>query len=179
MVNRSASFRWPTGTGDPVNRGRIQGFTYIGILLSIALIGAALAAVGSTWSLQNRRMNEQQLLSTGHSFRMAIASYYNATPQGVHQYPHSLEQLANDYRASRTAHHLRKIHMDPITKQSDWELITIPDGSIIGVASRATEQPLKRRNFGPWDAAFENASCLCDWKFVYLPQLATENSVNN
>jgi type II secretory pathway pseudopilin PulG len=147
-----------------------RGFTYLGILLAVAFIGTGLAVVGQLWSVAARRADEQQLLFVGHSFRNAIASYYRAGPD--RQYPQSLEELLLDTRTPLPLRHLRKIYFDPITRQQDWELVTLADGAIIGVASRSEATPLKRANFEPQDSAFEGATCYCEWRFLFLPQLA-------
>jgi type II secretory pathway pseudopilin PulG len=160
-----------------LNQSKCQGFTYIGILLTVALIGTTLSVVGTSWSAQSRRANEADLLYVGQTFRRAIASYHNATPNGVHQYPRSLTDLISDNRGVKFVRHLREIYRDPMTGAADWELISLPDGAIIGVASHAPGRPLKRSNFGAWEAAFENADCFCDWKFVYLPQLIGDSTV--
>ncbi len=157
------------------NRGSNQGFTYIGILLTVALLGTALAAVGASWSLSHRRALEQDLLYVGQAYRRAIESYYRTTPNGAHQYPRSLTDLIRDERGPKVARHLRALYVDPLTGNSDWKVITIPDGSIIGIASQSDKQPLKRANFGPWEVAFTDATCFCDWQFVYLPQLVNNS----
>lgn len=147
------------------------GFTYIGILLTIALLSTTLAVAGNTWSLSSRRGNEKQLIFIGQAYRKAIASYYNATPLGAHQYPTSISDLILDTRGTKPARHLRERYADPLTGTTDWELLTFPDGSIFGVASRATGTPLKQSNFSVWEETFEGAKCFCNWRFVYLPDL--------
>ncbi|MCJ7555650.1 MAG: type II secretion system GspH family protein [Gammaproteobacteria bacterium] len=153
-----------------------RGFTYIGILLAVALIGISLAAIGSTWSLQIRRAKEQNLIYVGQAYRRAIASYYRSGPAGVHQYPTSLSDLISDPRTPELQRHLRQLYADPMTGSADWRLVKTLDGVIIGVASQSNQEPLKRANFDVWEADFENAACICDWEFVFLPQLIHEES---
>jgi type II secretory pathway pseudopilin PulG len=153
-----------------------RGFTYIGILLAVALIGISLAAIGSTWSLQIRRAKEQNLIHVGQAYRRAIASYYRSGPAGVHTYPTSLSDLISDPRTPQLKRHLRQLYADPMTGNADWRLVKTPDGFIIGVASQSNQEPLKRANFGVWEAEFENAACICDWEFVFLPQLVRAES---
>ena len=155
---------------------RQRGFTYLGLLFAVAFIGAGLAVIGEVWSLTARRADEQELLFVGDSFRNAIASYYRAGPAGVQQYPLKLDDLLLDRRTGNATRHLRKIYADPITRQPDWELITLADGAIIGVASRSQRAPLKRARFPVADAEFEGAECYCDWRFVFLPQITSQNS---
>jgi type II secretory pathway pseudopilin PulG len=151
-----------------------SGFTYIGILLAVLLLGITLAALGSAWSLETRRAKETQLLHAGQAYRQAIASYYRSGPAGVHQYPLSIDDLLEDPRGPGLKRHLRQAYVDPMTGSADWRLIKTADGFILGVASQSMLEPLKRANFGVWEANFENADCLCDWEFVFLPQLVDD-----
>ncbi len=156
-----------------------HGFTYLGVLFAVALIGISLAAVGSTWSLQFKRAKEQDLIHVGQAYRKAIASYYRNGPAGVQQYPMSLSDLLSDPRGAQLQRHLRKLYADPMTGQADWRLVKTQGGAIIGVASQSNETPLKRSNFGVWEENFEDATCICDWQFVYLPQLVNNQPVQN
>ena len=152
--------------------GHCQGFTYLGVLFALALIGMSLAAAGTVWSLETRRQREQQLLWVGHQFRDAIARYYASAPTGLRQYPRELGELLDDQRGAVLALLLPSMYVDPVTGSPDWQIIRSPDGAILGVASSAMEIPIKRTGFEPVDAAFEQSDCYCNWHFVYLPQLA-------
>lgn len=155
---------------------RCDGFTYLGILFAVALLGASLSVVGTMWSTASKRTNELELLFIGHEFRDAIASYYSSSQVGVFQYPRMLSDLLADRRGPTVVRHLRRLYADPFTKSADWELITLPDGAIIGIASSSTGTPLKRAGFATEDAGFEGAECYCDWRFIYLPQLAASDA---
>jgi len=150
---------------------RQRGFTYFGILFMVVLLGFAMATAGVVWSTAMKREREQQLLWTGHQIRRAIASYYNNGPPGLRAYPATLADLLDDQRGPQVRRHLRRLYADPMTGQSDWQIIRLPDSSIIGVASRSSAQPLKLTGFAEEDSTFENANCYCDWRFVYLPAL--------
>jgi type II secretory pathway pseudopilin PulG len=147
------------------------GFTYLGILIALALVSLSLAAAGTVWSVQKQRQREQQLLWVGQQFRDAIARYHSATPLNLHQYPRALEELVEDRRGPAVRRHLRRIYADPLTGAMDWDLVRTPEGAIIGVASLSMDTPRKRAHFDEVDAAFEGARCYCDWRFVYLPGL--------
>lgn len=50
--------------------GRQQkGFTYLGLLFVVALMGIALAATGSLWVVERQREREQELLFVGDQIR--------------------------------------------------------------------------------------------------------------
>jgi type II secretory pathway pseudopilin PulG len=145
------------------------GFTYIGLLIAIAILGVMLSATAGLWSVSARRDREKQLLSIGHEFREAIGHYYASPHDGANRYPRSLEDLVEDQNGVATRHHLRRIYRDPMTATADWGIVRAPDGGITGVYSTSPVRPLKRANFEAADRAFETAACYCDWKFVYEP----------
>lgn len=147
--------------------GSEEGFTYIGILLAVALLGTQLAVAGLVWSFAQARQKERELLFVGDQFRTAIARYY-LNPQGPQkEYPRRLEDLVKDPRYPGTVRHLRKIYADPITGRVEWGLIKTPDGSILGVYSLSEKAPIKVGNFLPTEQTFENKQHYSEWKFVY------------
>lgn len=150
-------------------RRQLAGFTYLGVLFAIALLGITLAVTGTLYSLQRQRSREQELLWVGAQYRAAIARYHQTSALGVHAYPRSLADLLDDRRDGQLHHHIRRLYPDPMTGLTDWDLQLAPDGAILGIASRAQGQPIKRTGFRPNDAFFENSQCYCDWRFVYLP----------
>jgi type II secretory pathway pseudopilin PulG len=143
------------------------GFTYIGILLAMALFGVALGATGDVWRTAAQREREQELLFVGAQFRNAFVSYYGATPAGQRRYPRVLEDLLEDHRFPVPRRHLRRLYADPITGKPDWVLVDAPGGGIAGVHSRSEAKPLKTGNFPAQDAKFEGAEHYSDWKFVF------------
>ena len=141
------------------------GFTYLGVLLAVALLGIGLAAVGTVWATTMRREREVQLLFVGDAFRSAIASYYASG----RRFPQELDELVADPRTPVPRRHLRRIYLDPMTGRADWQLLRDPDGGIFGVASSSQQAPLKRANFPEQDVGFEKAQCYCEWQFEFNP----------
>lgn len=145
------------------------GFTYIGLLLIVTLMGISLLSVGEVWHVARKREKEQSLLFVGNQFRQAIKSYYSHTPTGYKQlYPMQLEDLLKDPRFPSTQRYLRQIYIDPISGLSEWGVLKLPNGGIYGVYSLSDESPIKRGNFRPNEAAFEGKVKYSDWKFVYV-----------
>ena len=155
----------------PAHHVRRQGgFTYIALLLAIALHGAVLAAAGSVWHTAQKRESERELLFIGDQFRRAIRAYAQSGPGIKGQLPKTLDELLLDPRFPGTKRHLRKIFVDPVTWKAEWGLVKTPDGNaIIGVYSLSEEAPLKTTNFQLDDQAFEGAAKYSEWKFVYKP----------
>lgn len=149
--------------------GSQRGFTYIGVLIAISLIGIGLALAGETWRITVKREKEIELLAIGNQFRQAIASYYYASPGSVRQYPSSLEDLLKDPRYPGTRRHLRRIWEDPMTGKPKWGLVAGPGNTITGVYSLADKMPLKQGGFSDKDTGFENRNSYQQWKFVFIP----------
>ena len=148
----------------------VRGFTYIGVLLLVALAGIALAGAGELWSTAAKREREAQLLFVGGEIRRAIGSYYESSP-GAKQFPQRLDDLLEDNRVPIVRRHLRRIYPDPMTDKADWELVKYGD-RIIGVHSVSKDPPLKTGNFGREDEEFRGASAYADWQFTYRPSKA-------
>lgn len=146
-----------------------EGFTYIGLLIIVSVMGLGLAATGTFWSHAAQREKERELLFVGHQFRDAIASYYLHSPGITNAYPKSLDDLLEDKRFPMPQRHLRRVYADPITGKPQWGLIEAPGGGIMGVRSLSEEAPIKTGNFEARDAAFGDAKQYADWKFVFTP----------
>ncbi|HWS14548.1 MAG TPA: hypothetical protein VN279_17225 [Rhodocyclaceae bacterium] len=148
--------------------GAAAGFTYLGLLLTLAIITASLAAASGVWEIAQRRDKEAELLFVGNEFRRALASYAASAPPGsTQQFPASLDNLLKDERFPNVKRHLRKIFVDPMTNSTDWGLQRNPEGGILGVYSRSEKEPLKQANFKPADQAFEGKTKYTEW--VFLP----------
>ena len=144
-----------------------RGYTYIGLLVIVVILGMMLTVVSRVWTTTMQREREAQLLWVGHAYRNAIASYY------VHggQFPQSLQQLLQDDRSPVPLRHLRQLYPDPMTGAADWTLISDPMSQhIMGVASSSKATPIKRKGFELVDAAFADTDCYCAWQFVYWPR---------
>ena len=145
------------------------GFIYLGLLVVVMIMGAALASTGALYSHEAQREKERELIFVGHQFRQAIASYYRHSP-GTNAYPRTLDDLVEDKRFPMPQHHLRRIYLDPLTGKADWKLVGTPDGAgIMGVYSPSQKAPVKTANFDAADAAFKQAKKYADWQFVYVP----------
>lgn len=145
------------------------GFTYFGLLAIIAVMGVALAAAGEVWHTAQKREKELELLFIGNQFRLAIAGYYERTPDQAQRYPATIEDLLKDPRYPSAQRYLRKVYRDPITGSENWGLIKGPDGEIYGVYSLSEEEPLKKSNFSLADKNFAGKTKYADWVFMHAP----------
>ena len=162
-ARRARAWRRTTST-------RQAAFTYLAVLLLVALLGMGLAAAATLVATAAQREQELELLFVGNQYRQAIGSYYEKTPGGAKQFPPTLEALLKDDRQPVTVRHLRKLYLDPMTGKADWVLVTRGDGRIAGVASRSKKPPLKTDNFtNPLDRDFRASIMLSEWKFIYTP----------
>jgi type II secretory pathway pseudopilin PulG len=116
-----------------------RGFTYLGVLLAIALLSVGLTAASEVWMTTARRQRMEQLEWVGQQFVLAIGSYYQSSPRGVKAYPRSLEDLLEDKRYPFVRRHLRRVYLSPLTGAADWETVRAPDGGIRGVRVRISD----------------------------------------
>jgi type II secretory pathway pseudopilin PulG len=146
-----------------------KGFTYLGIMIIIMVMGMGLAAFGTIYSQTAQRDKEAELLFVGEQFRSAIESYVLKGPDRT--YPKKLEDLVEDKRFPMPMRHLRRIYPDPITGSTDWGLVEMPgNGGIMGVFSKSEEKPIKQGNFiGAKQEPFEDAESYTKWTFTYSP----------
>lgn len=142
-----------------------RGFTFIGILIIVAISGIALSAVGIVWHQAIQRENEKELLFVGDQYRSAISSYYESTPNGVKQYPRKLEDLLLDNRFPVIKRHIRRLYDDPMTTKQPWGLIKQQD-YIFGVYSLSKQQAIKKKGFPTLYESFVETTTYDEWKFV-------------
>ncbi len=153
-----------------------RGFTYLGLMIIVMVMGMGLAAFGTIYSQTAQRDKEAELLFVGEQFRAAIESYYLKSP-GERAYPKKLDDLVEDKRFPMPMRHLRRIYPDPITGGRDWGLVEMPNnGGIMGVFSKSEEKPIKQANFGVKQAAFEDAESYAKWTFTHSPSSAGQNA---
>jgi type II secretory pathway pseudopilin PulG len=142
------------------------GFTLMGAMIMVAAMGAGLAAYGQLASHAAQREKEAELLFRGNQYRQAIESYYKKDQK----YPRALAELLEDRRYPNPAHHLRKLHADPITGRPEWGLMEAPGGGIMGVYSKSEDAPIKTGGFTLANKTFADAKRYADWQFFYTPQ---------
>ncbi|TCP10607.1 type II secretory pathway pseudopilin PulG [Crenobacter luteus] len=144
-----------------------RGFTYLGLLILVALIGMTATATLQLGAVVARRDAEAELLAIGEEFRAAFLSYANATPAGQTRYPARLEELLKDTRFPRPVRHLRRIYVDPVSGKEEWGVVEAPGGNgIIGVYSLAEGRPIKTANFKSHDLDLVGKTSYRDWKFT-------------
>jgi type II secretory pathway pseudopilin PulG len=124
VTTRTFRGRTPFGEG---------GFTYLGLLIVVALLGIGLVAASEVWVTSARRQKAEQLEWIGSQFTQAIGSYYEASPGAAKSYPPSLQELLEDRRYVTMRRHLRTVYVNPFTGHADWELVKTSDGKVRGV----------------------------------------------
>jgi type II secretory pathway pseudopilin PulG len=147
---------------------RARGFTYIGLLIAVAIIAVAAAAALQIGAVAQRRAAEDELLGIGLEFKAAIRSYFETTPVGMPTgAPRRLEDLLRDPRFPGVKRHLRKIYSDPLTGSNDWGIVRSDDGGILGVYSKAQGVPIRQENFPDEFFHFKHGQSYKRWVFVY------------
>jgi type II secretory pathway pseudopilin PulG len=149
-------------------RGPAQGgYTYLALLILLAIISIAAAASAELGAIYQRRMAEKELLAIGAEFQRALQSYSSATPVGQPTQPRTLEELLRDPRYPNVVRHLRKVYEDPMTGKADWVLVMSPDGqTIVGIHSASHAHPIQISHFPVTFQGFANKKSYTDWVFV-------------
>ncbi len=147
-----------------------NGFTYIGLLFIVALLGVTLALAGTLWSFAHQREKERELIFIGNQFRQAIGLYYEKSPGYIKTYPPTLDELMEDDRYVSLQRYLRRVYIDPMTGNPDWALIMAPQGGIMGVHSKSNMKVIKIGHYkliNEWRVA----KIYSDWTFIYTPNV--------
>ncbi|RZA31655.1 MAG: type II secretion system protein, partial [Lysobacteraceae bacterium] len=148
-------------------RSRQAGFTYLGLIIFVFILGMVGAATLKIGSLLQRAHAEQELLEIGFQFSTALRTYAEATPRGQPPQPLTLQELLRDTRFPNPRRHLRKIFVDPVSGKAEWGLVRAGEGGrILGVHSLSQAAPLKLANFDKRFPGFENREHIADWKFM-------------
>jgi type II secretory pathway pseudopilin PulG len=156
--------------GGAVARVKAGGFTYIGLLIFIAVLGAAAtASLGAGANLLGRGA-EVELLAIGLEFRAALKSYAEATPFGQPDAPKELAELLRDPRHPGVRRHLRRVYPDPLTGRAEWGLLRDPGGRILGIHSLSATSTLRQENFPLGLESFKEARRHDEWVFALVPQ---------
>ena len=113
-----------------------RGFTYLGLLVAVALLSIGVSAVSEVWVTQARRQRVEELEWIGQQYVQAIGSYYESSPVGAKTYPRTLHDLLEDRRFVTMRRHLRRAYVNPLSGQADWEMVVAPDGGFKGVMVR-------------------------------------------
>jgi type II secretory pathway pseudopilin PulG len=162
-INPGHADRRDCGSG---RRRDAQGFTFLGVMFLVILMGLAVTVASEAWYMSLRREKEEELLFAGDQMRRAIASFTASVPGAAQRYPGSLQELIRDPRLPGVKRHLRKIYQDPMTGKTEWGLIRSSEGAITGVHSLSDREPIKKSGFSRDDRDFEGKTQYSKWVFV-------------
>ena len=142
-----------------------RGFTYVLLMVSIALIGVAISVAARQWKTTVQRELEADLLAKGIEIQRALALYSTSMKAGRvipgEIYPQSLVDLTRQPKPF-----LRKVYLDPVGR-GEWELVRAPTGGIMGVRSRSRSKAIKQREFPLAVRHFEGRRTYYDWVFQH------------
>ena len=160
----------------PVSRQPARGYTYIVVLVMLAVLSLAAALTLEVAETSARRSAEAELIGIGKEFERAFASYYRQSPAGTRRFPDRLEDLVRDPRLPGVRRHLRRVYVDPLSGK-EWKTVPAPGGGIMAVYSGAAGQPYLEE-IGPLLAvpaaasvaeAASQATSYASWLFGYDP----------
>lgn len=162
----------------PHRNKHVRGFTYLSLIVVVAIIALVTASGIKLGSVLQRSRAEQELLDIGAAFSDALKSYADATPQGMPPEPPSLQDLLKDPRFPGTRRHLRKIFVDPMTGKAEWGIVYRGDKiGVLALYSLSDAKPVKIGNFPARYSGFEGKSRISDWKFTMAAQEKNADAV--
>jgi type II secretory pathway pseudopilin PulG len=148
-------------------RRRDGGFTYLSLIILVAIIGLVSASALKLGSVIQRSRAEQELLVIGAAFSDALQSYADATPSGMPTQPPSLQALLKDPRLPGVRRHLRKLFVDPMTGKPDWGVVYLGDKvGVLAVYSLSDAKPVKIGNFPARFQGLEGKAKISEWRFA-------------
>jgi type II secretory pathway pseudopilin PulG len=149
-----------------LRRRSATGFTYLSLIILLAIIGLVSATTLKLGVILQRAAAERELLNIGAQFSDALESYAKATPAGQLNVPPTLNELLRDPRFPGVRRHLRRIFVDPMTGKAEWG-IQYASGTtgVLGVYSLSDAKPIKIANFPARFQGLEGKLHLSDWKF--------------
>ena len=106
-----------------MRNGKQHGFTYLSLIILVAIIGLASAASIKLGSVLQRSAAERELLAIGAEYADALESYAKATPPGQSPLPPSFKELLRDTRFPNVRRHLRRVYVDPLTGKAEWGIL--------------------------------------------------------
>jgi type II secretory pathway pseudopilin PulG len=146
---------------------RSGGFTYLSLIILVAIIGMVTASALKLGSVIQRSRAEQELLLIGAAFSDALQSYADATPPGMPMQPPSLNSLLKDPRFPGVRRHLRKLFVDPMTGKAEWGITYLGDKvGVLAVYSLSDAQPVKIGNFPVRFKGLEGKQKISEWRFA-------------
>jgi type II secretory pathway pseudopilin PulG len=145
---------------------RQDGFTYVGLMVAIVVMGLVQAALAEAWHTDAQREKEQELLFAGNQMRAALNLYYARSPAKSLRQPARLEDLLQDARTPTNQRYLRRIYRDPISGRAEWGIIRGAGGEIHGVHSLSAATPLKQGGFDMANRHFAGAQKYSEWVFM-------------
>ena len=179
MANRSQNYNRPALLHGP-NRSALQrGFTYVGLLILLAIIALASATTLTLGSFLQQRANEAELLFIGSQYAAALRAFVESTPAGQKQLPLKLEDLLRDPRYPNVKRYLRKIYIDPLTGKQAWGLVTARGGGFIGIHSLSEAAPIKITGFDPAFLSLSNKKKYSEWVFGIASSESVKTDLNS
>ena len=151
----------------PPRKRRSGGFTYLSLIILVAIIGLVSASALKLGSVLQRSRAEQELLDIGAAFGDALQSYANATPAGFPPQPPSLKELLKDPRFPTVRRHLRKVFVDPMTGKAEWGITYLGDKvGVLAVYSLSDAKPVKIGNFPQRFQGLAGKQKISEWRFA-------------
>ena len=111
------------------------GYTFVAVLVLLAVCMLGLSIAGPLWSDAVKREREHELKRVGTLYAAALENYRDTSPGTAKQFPQQLDALLHDNRYVGIRRHLRKLYADPTQPNEPWGLVLDEQQRIRGVYS--------------------------------------------
>lgn len=143
-----------------------QGYTYIGLLILVAVTATLSAGLLRVGTVMQRHAAEDELLQAGSELGNALYSYSRITPADSNPRPQSMQDLLRDPRFPKfVVRHLRRVPMDPMTGRERWGEIRSDLAPGIDAFYSLSDLQTERTTFLPQYAEFVDKRYYRDWLF--------------
>lgn len=154
------------------SRSSQEGFTYLGLLLLLALMAGLSALTLEFSETVAQRSKEAELQAIGDEFSHAFERYYRTAAAGKPAWPSKLEDLLSDPRFPGVVRHLRRIYANPLNGKKQWGTIAAPGGGIMGVYPLAEGTPIRKPSRTlPRLVGVKPENGYAEWRFGYDPMM--------
>jgi type II secretory pathway pseudopilin PulG len=152
-----------------VRPDRQCGFTFVALVVALAIFGVGLAQIGPLLADQAQREREVELIRIGDEVVHAIRAYHLATPGPVKRLPGDWSDLLEDRRTVQLRRHLRRLPRDPMTGTQEWTIVRDASGSMLGIRSRSDKRPFRAPTVEADGKPIPTGERYSEWIFAYEP----------
>ena len=127
-----------------MNRKGENGFTYIALLVLVAIWSIALCVTAEIFEKRRQQEIRAQLTWAAKQYTRAVESYYYSAPLGKRRLPSAPDELIEDKRFFPPARHLRSLYLTDSRNGSGLRPLLVGNG-LVGAEAYGPDFSLQER----------------------------------